>query len=260
MTGDAAPTKAQAKAARLKARKRFQRARIAEKKYASQLKGVAKQVGVIVKGFAPKGVVNNMSELSATLGKYAELIVPWAKRVAGRMLAEVDQRDVHAWAEAGREMGLALKEEVKKAQTGEDMRQLLDYQVDLISSLPLKAAQRVHRLTIEAQSSGTRAAEIAEEILKSGHVTESRAMLIARTEVARTSSVLTQARAEHIGSEGYIWRTVGDSDVREVHRKLEGKFIKWDDPPIAGENGERAHAGCIYNCRCYPEPVIPEYV
>jgi hypothetical protein len=27
---------------------------------------------------------------------------------------------------------------------------------------------------------------------------------------------------------------------------------------VAGEQGEHAHAGMIYNCRCYPEPVIPE--
>jgi uncharacterized protein with gpF-like domain len=104
----------------------------------------------------------------------------------------------------------------------------------------------------------------------------SHARLIARTETARTASVLTEVRAKSVGSEGYIWRTSLDADVRPKigtpnfaklntlamgsHRKLEGTFHRWDDPPIASENGERAHPGQIYNCRCWPEPVLPDRI
>lgn len=94
-------------------------------------------------------------------------------------------------------------------------------------------------------------------ILASGEVSKSHATLIARTETARVSSLLTQARAEHIGSEGYIWRTAHDADVRELHVELEGKFIYWNAPPVAGSSGERAHAGQIYNCRCWAEVILP---
>jgi hypothetical protein len=87
------------------------------------------------------------------------------------------------------------------------MRELMAEQVDLITSLPIKAAQRVHKLTIEAMSDGTRAAEVAQEIMRTGHVTESRAKLIARTETSRTVTAMTQTRAEYVGSQGYIWRT-----------------------------------------------------
>ena len=134
----------------------------------------------------------------------------------------------------------------------------MDEQVTLITSLPTKAAERVHNLTIEALSNSTRASEVAKEILATGNVTESRANLIARTEVARTASLITESRAVHIGSEGYFWRTAGDSDVRHEHRLLSGKYIKWNDPPVASADGTRAHAGQIYNCRCWPEPVLPE--
>ena len=250
--------RALARKIRAAARERFVKARRAEQAFARQLNKIAEQVGVIVKGFAPQGFVHNAPELNAVLRRYSDLLKPWAVAVSERMINEVSKRDEKAWHEAGREIGRALGQEIRKAPTGAVMKQRMAEQVDLITSLPLEAAKRVHELTIRALSDSTRAKETAAEIMRTGHVTKSRAMLIARTETSRTVTAMTQARAEHIGSEGYIWRTAEDSDVRELHRKLNGKFIPWDDPPIAGENGERAHAGSIYNCRCYAEPVIPD--
>lgn len=250
----------QAKRKRLKAKERFKRSRLAEKSFARSLKAVARQVGTIVEGLAPNGIVNDYPELNRALERYAALLRPWAEAISQSMVNEVAQRDEHAWNEASQEIGRALSQEVRKAPTGIAMLQLMREQVDLIQSLPLEASQRVHELVIEALSGGTRAKEIAEEVKKTGKVTRSRAMTIARTEVTRTATAMTEARAKFIGSEGYIWRTAGDNDVREIHRKLNGKFFRWDDPPVAGEGGERAHAGAIYNCRCYPEPVIPDEV
>lgn len=253
-------SRAQLRQEKLKARARFTRARKAEKKYASQLVAVARQVGVIVKGLAPQGIVRDLPQLTHALDRYAELLRPWAVSVAGSMVAEVAQRDERAWAELSRETGRSLRFEVRSAPTGEAMRQILAENVDFITSLPREAAQRVHKLTIEGMSAGTRAEETAKEILKSGHVTASRAKLIARTETTRTVTAMVEARSVHVGSEGYIWRTSEDSDVRDLHRRLNGKFFKWSEPPVAGESGERAHAGAIYNCRCYPEPVVPDRV
>jgi SPP1 gp7 family putative phage head morphogenesis protein len=173
------------------------------------------------------------------------------------MLADVSRRDEKVWASLTGEMGYALREEIQGAPTGSMFRRLMEEQVHLITSLPLNAAERCHELVTGQLYGSARANAIAEHILQTGQVTESRAMLIARTEVGRAASALTQSRAQYVGSDGYIWRTAGDKDVRKLHRKLEGTFHKWDDPPVAGENGERAHAGAIYNCRCYPEPVLP---
>ncbi len=245
---------------RIKARERFVRARKAEKAYQRQLLQVAKQVGHIVDGMAPGGVVSDMPQLSVALSKYAELLKPWAKAVSGKMLAEVDRRDEAAWSEMGRELGRNLRAEIRGAPTGAAMRELMDEQVDLITSLPIKAAQRVHKLTIEGLSDSTRAAEVAKEIMRTGHVTESRAKLIARTETSRTVSAMTKVRSEFVGSTQFIWETSQDSDVRHLHAKLQGKVFSWDDPPVAGENGERALPGAIYNCRCWASPIIPDEV
>ncbi len=252
-------TKREIQKARQKARERFLKARKAESAFKRQLLSVSRQIGSIVKAFTDKDGVKDVSSLIEQLNRYADILKPWATAVSERMLAEVSRKDAKAWIEHGRAMGVVLRNEVRNAPTGEAMRLELAECVDLITSLPRKAAERVHHLTVEGMiEGGRRASEIAQDILATGHVTASRARLIARTEVARTASTLTESRAKFVGSEGYIWRTAGDTDVRTRHKKLEGKFIRWDDPPVAGEQGEHAHAGQIYNCRCWPEPVLPD--
>lgn len=236
------------------------RSRKATKQYERLLKGVAYQVGSIVSGIAPNGVVDetNSSALHETLRAYAELLRPWAVLTASRMIAEVGQRDKNAWLSMGKEIGRSLNKEIESSPTGPAMKALLDEQVTLITSLPIQASKRVHELTMKGLVEGGRAKSIAEEIMRTEHVTKSRAVLIARTEVARTGSILSQVRAEHLGSTQYTWRTVGDSDVRALHKHLNGQVFSWDNPPVAGSNGEHANAGQIYNCRCFAEPILPE--
>jgi len=85
-----------------------------------------------------------------------------------------------------------------------------------------------------------------------------RATLIARTETARTASVLVQARAQHVGAESYVWKTAGDWKVRPSHRKLNGTVHRWDDPPLSDLPDYHSHPGQIFNCRCVALPIIPE--
>jgi SPP1 gp7 family putative phage head morphogenesis protein len=230
-----------------------------EARYARDLRKISRQVGDLIKGVAPDGVLDAVQAeaLRILLGRYAEAIEPWARATAGRMIAEIGIKERKAWADHARLMGRELRREIMEAPTGRVMREALAEQVKLIKSLPTEAAERVHRLTIEGIQNGTRASEIAREIMRSGEVTQSRANLIARTEVARTSSALTQARAEHAGSTTYIWRTAHDSDVRPSHRKMEGAAIRWDQPPTL--DGLTGHAGMLPNCRCYAEPVFPDF-
>ncbi|MDE1905286.1 MAG: minor capsid protein [Rhodospirillales bacterium] len=227
-----------------------------ERDFARALRQVAKHVGALVQAFEP-GRQEDLPTLTDMLRRYSDALQDWAVRTAGRMLSTVDKRDQSTWAEHSREMALSMREEIRNAPTGKVLQRLLSEQVTLIKSLPIEAAERVHRLTLQGLEDGTRAKEIAREIGRTGEVTANRAMLIARTEVARTASLLTEARAEAVGSVGYVWRTSRDSDVRQSHREMEGKFVRWDKPPALSD-GTVTHAGRIYNCRCYPEPVLPD--
>lgn len=236
------------------------RPRVAERRYGVRLRQVARQVGALISGHAPEGVIETEAQLSGieeTLRRYADLIGPWAEAAARYMLTDASRRNERAWTTAGEEMGAALRQEIQTAPTGELYRRLMAEQVTLIKSLPLDAAQRVHDLVIESRSSGQRATEIAKEIMRTGDVTQARATLIARTESARASSVLTQARAQHIGSTHFIWRTAGDYDVRDSHAKIDGHTFRWDAPPKT-DNLPAYIAGAGPNCRCWPEPVLPE--
>lgn len=238
-----------------KQRAAFARVRRAEKQYAAKLRKVARHVGDIIKNH-PLGSVGAMERLREALKKYADVIKPWAEVSATRMIADVARRDERAWAENGIAMGRALRDEIERAPTGLFLREKLAENVKLITSLPTEAGERVHKLTLEAMQDGTRASEIAKEIARSGEVTISRANTIARTEVSRTATGLLEARSKSIGSEGYIWRTVGDSDVRPSHRAMNGKFVRWDSPPTLDKM--TGHAGQFPNCRCYCEPVVPD--
>lgn len=242
------------------ARERFNRARKAEITYSRQLVHIGRNVGQIIKGFGPTGEITDMPGLMTALERYADVLRPWAVQVTARMQTQVARRDSLAWVTLGRTIGRELRKEIEQAPIGAALRDVMAEQVHLITSIPTEAAQRVHQLTIQGITGGRRAAEVQAEILYSTHVAVSRAKTIARTEVARTASVLTQVRAQHIGSEGYLWRTAEDTDVRKLHAKLEGRFVPWNRPPVAGSQGERAHAGQIYNCRCWPEPVLPDTI
>lgn len=216
---------------------------------------MARVVADIISGFGVIGP-NNEASLRQALNRYADILDDWAKSVARRMLADVAARDERAWMAVSREMGAGIARIVKETPIGEAMRQKMAEQVGLIKSLPREAAERVHRLVIEAQETGTRAEVISREIMRTGEVTKARANLIARTEIGRAASTLTQVRAEAVGSVGYIWRTSRDSDVRPSHKRMEGRFVAWDAPPEL--DGLTGHAGALPNCRCYSEPVIPD--
>lgn len=240
----------------VKAKRTFLESRRAEKTYASALRRAGRQIGELINSFDQESR-SFVQDVTRTLARYAEMIQPWARAQAVRMVTEVARRDKQVWADIGKDMGRSLRSEIETAPTGSMLRQYLEENVHLITSLPIEAAERVHKLTLEKRSNSVRAKDIAKEIAASGHVTMSRATLIARTEVARTGSGLTMARALHVGSEAYIWRTARDSDVRESHKEMEGKLIKWDDPPTLSD-GTVTHAGQIYNCRCWAEVVIPD--
>ncbi|MEE3504844.1 phage minor head protein [Pseudomonas sp. 10C3] len=212
-------------------------------------------MGSIINGFPP-GDPSVEPTINHMLNRYADLLTDWAVSTSSKMIEEVNHQDRKAWVLMTENMARSLREEIRTAPTGKVMQSLLAEQVTLIKSIPLDAAKRVHELTLQGIEDGTRANEIAKEIQRSGEVSESKAKTIARTEVSRTASTLTQARALSIGSEGYIWRTSGDSDVRHSHQEMNGKFVRWDSPPTLDKM--TGHAGCFPNCRCYPEPVIPE--
>ena len=236
-------------------RRAFERSMRMEQEYGAKLRAIARHIGTIINGFEVKDLPG-ATWLRTALERYAAALQPWAEAVAKTTVTEIAARDERSWFQVASRMGRELREELAAAPTGPTLRSLMNDQVTLIKSLPLEAAERVHRLAIEGIETGSRASSLADEIMRTGEVTRSRANLIARTEVGRVSTVLTQVRAQHIGSDGYVWKTIGDSDVRPSHRAMNNKFVRWTDPPTL--DNLTGHAGALPNCRCYCEPVLPD--
>jgi SPP1 gp7 family putative phage head morphogenesis protein len=192
------------------------------------------------------------------LERYADLIEPWSEAVSKRLISTLEIADDAMWRERSYQITAGLRELMAGSQ-GMVTRSIIDEQVKLFKSLPLQAADRVydiHNQAIEAVVSGKRSSALTQEIMRTGEVTEARARTIARTEVGRASTAITQARSTSIGSRGYIWRTAEDSDVRHSHAQMNGQYVDWSNPPTL--DGMTGHAGQFPNCRCYAEPVVPE--
>jgi SPP1 gp7 family putative phage head morphogenesis protein len=252
----------QRRAQERKAEEEFRAARNAHATYSRQLRQMARQVARIIEANIPpdhKGPFSAaiVGKVQAALARYTQAIDPWARAVALRMLAQVNRRDRTAWASYAEGMGLAIRKEIHSAPIMPIIGRLVHEQAQLITSLPMEAAQEVQRRAMESIETGRRFPERIAEIkeqLERAHpdAMESwllnRATLIARTETARAQSTLTMARAEHIGSDSYIWRTAEDWKVRESHRKLNNSVQRWDAPPLSDPPDYHSHPGMIWNC------------
>ena len=229
-------------------RSAFTPSRAAERADQRQLRSVAEQIIRITQSARPE-------DAERALREYAELIDPWAKQCAANMILGVRRKNDQAWASLANRMGLDLRRFMAADPAGLQTSRMIRGNADLIKDIAIGTADKIAAAVRENLISGGRAADLAARIAEVGEMSMTRARTIALTETSKASTALTTARAQSVGSEGYIWRTAGDGDTRPSHRAMEGKFVPWDKPPVL--DTMTGHAGEFPNCRCYPEPVIP---
>lgn len=128
--------------------------------------------------------------------------------------------------------------------------------VRLIGSVLDDQISEVSELVREAVRTGRRVEDLAEDIEARFGVSTSRARLIARDQVLKANSAMTQTRMTAAGVSRYRWSTSRDERVRPMHRELEGQIFSWSDPPVTTPKGERNHPGEDYQCRCLPVAVL----
>lgn len=223
--------------------------------YNARLRKIARHIDDIVKGFDASTEAGQRA-IQSHLSRYADILTPWAEASADRMVAEIADADKQRWRRMSEEIGRGIEREIQATNVAPAMAQMKVDQVRLIRSLPTDASARVNRLVTEGITKGTRASAIAEQIYETGLVTRSRADTIARTETGRVATTLQMARAQAVGSTHFRWRTAGDTDVRPSHRRLNGQIFAWNDPPVCDDPDLKALPGCIFNCRCFAEPII----
>ena len=139
--------------------------------------------------------------------------------------------------------------------------------VALIKSLDARYFEDLEALVQKAFREGTTTDQFAKELTRRFEVSESRARLIGRDQIAKLNGQVTQHRQTQLGIDEYQWQTAGDervtgapgglyADDRPSHYALDGKFYRWSEPPVAGRSGEPAHPGEAINCRCVARAVV----
>lgn len=247
---------------------KFKASTAAEKQFYRALKRVAEHAGHIVEtntnGDDLEAAIANNEKMQRELENYSKRLGPWAESQSAKLLEQVQRSNKRAYRNASKAIGTALDVGVARQQTGEVAAALMTEQVNLIKSIPLEAGLRAQKIAREAILHGNRAQPDADTInqLKqqlgfSTKAAVSRAKLIAVTETARANASFTQSRATAVGAEAYIWRATMDGATRESHAKMNGKVIKYDEPPTLSD-GTKGHAGTFPNCRCYQEPVFTD--
>lgn len=188
--------------------------------------------------------------------------------VVKRMVTGLYQGNSNTWREAARKATKgkmlygALMEELRKGDSRIMQDQIVE-NISLIKTLPNDVATKVVKDIEEATLKGKRASEIEKIIrVQTDKHSIASARLIARTEVSKTTTALTKQRSEQLDLHWYVWRTALDGDrVRKSHRNMEDVLVNWNNPPspeaLVGEKDVgKYHAGNIWNCRCYPEPLL----
>ena len=188
--------------------------------------------------------------------------------LAQNMVRWANIRNAQSWRAAAaksqrsRELYKLLQHEMA-GSVGLTVQRLIQDNAKYISSVPLVAAQTLVSEITAAQQSGARASTIT-KMLKARYpqLLRSRVHLISRTETAKASTALTQARCEELSLDWYVWKTSEDQRVRESHRKMDGVLCRWVDPPdpeaLVGVKSTLGHyaAGSCPNCRCLIMPLL----
>lgn len=98
---------------------------------------------------------------------------------------------------------------------------------------------------------------IADYLQKEFGISQKHAKFLARNESAIATSSYLSAKYEAEGFTKFKWHTILDGRERELHKELNGKVFRFDDPPIIDERtGQKGLPSQTYNCRCTFSPYI----
>ena len=238
----------------------------AEQRYRRLLDTIFSRVDASIIGLTSIAEINRKLIAIANSPQFNDLCVEAARQMA-TMLA-VGQKSTWLIAarssSRGRAIQRALMQETTNTAIGQSISNIVAQNAQLIKTVPQDMAHKFAKLAQQRQFEGVRPDDITKEILEEAkHLEEYEARRIARTESAKASTALVQAKAEALDLDFYIWRTARDGErVRDSHQIMEDVICRWSDPPnperLAGEPKSYGnyHPGGIFNCRCIALVII----
>lgn len=119
-----------------------------------------------------------------------------------------------------------------------------------------ESIERLRKRVLQNTFQGYRSSSLVKELEHDFQISHNKARFIARQETSLLMSLYREERYKSVGIGEYTWSTSGDSRVRPMHKRLNGKVFSWDNPPIVDEKGNRRHPGQDWGCRCIAIPLI----
>ena len=119
--------------------------------------------------------------------------------------------------------------------------------------MEIVVATTLFAVTVSAVLSGDTSANLRKTLAREFGLSDSRAKLIARDQIGKTTADLNRLRHQQAGITEYDWSTAADERVRPLHRALNGRRYKYGEPTGA-EGG--LPPGQPVQCRCVALAVV----
>ena len=159
----------------------------------------------------------------------------------------------------------AIGVDLKNVIAGENLTEFVEMQViqnaELIKSVPQDAIEDIRRIVLNGLSEGKRHEEITKLISGNAKGTtftkmNNRIKTIARTEVAKLNSQITNKRLTNLGIQRAVWDATNDSRTRACHRARDGKEYDIAKGLFSTCDGLTIQPGQEINCRCVAVPIV----
>jgi SPP1 gp7 family putative phage head morphogenesis protein len=128
---------------------------------------------------------------------------------------------------------------------------------EMIDQLGKDYIDGVQQAAHETYMNGGSLADLTDTMTEFTQGNERRAEFWAIDQVGDASSSTAHVLQQAGGFNNYVWKTVGDNAVREVHQELEGRVFSWARGAawtgLLAKPGAK-HAGQDYRCRCSSFP------
>lgn len=203
-------------------------------------------LGMVADGFG-FDILQALDTMALQLGGISRMAMRLAMTAIERQRQETDKSLAAALTRA---VGVDMTTAIKALGVNKQVEAAVAANAALITSLPDQAVEKIRGKVLAAVARGERFETLARDIREQFGATESRAKLIARDQMAKVNSSITEAKQKALGIKKYEWSTAGDERVRDSHRENNGKTFAWDKPPATGHPGED------YQCRCVAIPII----
>lgn len=207
-------------------------------------------------------LVSQARILFSWLGKkYAKIFSERAPEITKRMINGASLANKVQLGESLKKIsgGLTIPVPTMTATLAEKLKASTVENVALITNISQQYQERITGAVMRSiQSGGNGAQDILEEVRKIGGMSERRAQLVARDQVAKVTSALNVERSKAAGIKQWSWvHSGGGAEPRKMHLDLDGKVFNYSDPPpVIAEDGTRGYPGYLPNCRCVQAPVL----